>query len=517
MKASPMTLRILLAAASVCALSAPALAQPVMGPHLDAHEYVQARGGEFGAAWALEFEVARQPAPAGYDARLAAEEAEAPELPEAGGGGSARTALIGPDWALYERDGERTLYDYRAERLVRMTGGTFANGSMHAAAQRAADMLAALSAGGSEDVITFDGVGELDRFWLEAAMGAAAGPAEVEAAMEGESRIVWTRGGHQIAAAEMEGCERPEMDEDSLRSALSMLNAAAPVHPLVLDGIVAAGALPCALSFAVYSPESPQGRIETWTLTAAELDEDAAPLALDLRPVLPDSDLLDGPHMDRALAAARGVGGAPLDPADFMELIEAAQDEGDHAGTWLLLGAEASNFGPCPEEAIGTERLVCAGAGPIVRAAREDEDFQQLMEAIAAAQEGAHRAALEGMLPHIEREDRAGAAARVMAAMEMIGWGREGLETYPTIDPAALLEQALALDPHAPDYYWHLGLRYLEAGAPEAAWALFDLGRALPGREPTPSLSQADRIEARAQALAPGFFPLGEPGEGESE
>jgi hypothetical protein len=512
-----MPVRTLLAAVSACVLSAPALAQPVMGPHLDAHEYVQARGGAFGAAWALGFEVARQPAPSGYDARLAAEEAEAPELPEAEGGGSARTALIGADWALHARDGERTLYDFRAGRLVRMTGGTFANGSMHAAAQRASDMLAALSAGGTEEVISFDGVGELDRFWLEAAMGAAAGPAEVEAAMDGESRIVWTRGSHQIAAAEMEGCERPEMDAENLRSALSMLNAAAPVHPLVLDGIGAAGALPCVLSFAVYSPDSPQGRIETWRLVGAELDEDAAPLAMDLRPVLPDSELLDGPHMDRALAAARGVGGEPVDPAGFMELIEAAQDGGDHAGAWLLLGAEASNFGPCPEEPIGTERLVCAGAGPIVRAAREDEGFQQLMETIAAAQEGAHRAALEGMLAHIERQDRAGAAARVMAAMEMIGWGREGLETYPTIDPAGLLEEALALDPHAPDYYWHLGLRYLEAGAPEAAWALFDLGRALPGREPTPALAQADMIETRAQSLAPGFFPFTGVENGESE
>jgi hypothetical protein len=256
-----MPLRTLFAAASLCALSTPALAQPVMGPHLDAHEYVQARGGAFGAAWALEFEVTRQPAPAGYDARLAEEEAEEPELPEPEGGGGARAALIGADWALHERDDERTLYDFRAERLVRMADGTFANGSMHAAAQRASDMLAALSAGGSEDIITFDGVGELDRFWLEAAMGAAAGPAEVEAAMDGESRIVWTRGGHQIATAEMGGCERPEMDADGLRSALSMLNAAAPVHPLVLDGIGAAGALPCALSFAVYSPDSPQGRI----------------------------------------------------------------------------------------------------------------------------------------------------------------------------------------------------------------------------------------------------------------
>ena len=65
--------------------------------------------------------------------------------------------------------------------------------------------------------------------------------------------------------------------------------------------------------------------------------------------------------------------------------------------------------------------------------------------------------------------------------------------------------EAIALDPVAPDPYWHLGRLYLQAGAPHAAWVFFDLGRALPGREPTPILAQAGELEARLSAVAPSW------------
>jgi hypothetical protein len=112
---------------------------------------------------------------------------------------------------------------------------------------------------------------------------------------------------------------------------------------------------------------------------------------------------------------------------------------------------------------------------------------------------------VERLAAFIDREDAAGAAARILVANELVAWGREGLESRPDLDPAALLSDAIVLDPYAPDAYWHLARRYLEAGAPHAAWVFFDLGRALPGRDPTPLLAQADALEQRLAALAPDW------------
>lgn len=503
--------------AGLFAASAPASAQAVMGPHLDASEYVRARGGDFGAAVSIRFETARIAPPSGYDARLSAEPVDAPELPapdaiEADGDTIERVVMVGADWALGERGDARTLYDFAARRVVaqRRDQGVFVNGSVYAAAQRSVDILAVLSEGGQAPVISFDGVGDLDRFWLEAAMGAASEPADLDR-REDEGRKVWLRGEHEIAAITRDGCDAEALTPEQMTSFAGWMNTALALHPDIIDDIAAHGAPPCALTFAVYSPESPEGRIESWRITDISTDPAPRPLALDLRPQLPGYGLLGERAAERIIGAARGVGDDPLSPADFMELIEAAQDEDDHAGAWLLIASEGANFGPCPSETVGSARLVCAGLPAILRAAEGDEGYEQIMQAVLAAGEGAHRAATEALLPHIEREDRAGAAARMMLANQMIGWGPEGLETYQAIDPGALLEQALALDPHAPDFYWHLGLRYLEAGAPEAAFALFDLGRALPDRETTPLLSQADALQARLAELAPGHFPFGGP------
>jgi hypothetical protein len=106
------------------------------------------------------------------------------------------------------------------------------------------------------------------------------------------------------------------------------------------------------------------------------------------------------------------------------------------------------------------------------------------------------------------REDRAGAAARILVANELVVGGAKASDARPDLDPAAMLSEALQLDPYAPDIYWHLGRRYLDAGAPHAAWTLFDLGRALPDREPTPLLAQVD---APWSAGSPSWRRTGSP------
>jgi hypothetical protein len=185
---------------------------------------------------------------------------------------------------------------------------------------------------------------------------------------------------------------------------------------------------------------------------------------------------------------------------------------GDNAGALLVSVQETHHFGPCPDQAVGSARLTCAEAASLARLGPADPALRQVLEGLTALRRSDHSRAVASLAPFALREDRAGAAARILVANELVAWGREGLEARPDLDPAAMLSEALQLDPYAPDIYWHLGRRYLDAGAPHAAWTLFDLGRALPGREPTPLLAQVDALEDRITTLAPDWIdPAGRP------
>ena len=187
-----------------------------------------------------------------------------------------------------------------------------------------------------------------------------------------------------------------------------------------------------------------------------------------------------------------------------------AQAQGDLSGAYLLTFQETHHFGPCPDQAIGSARLVCAESLSLGRTGIGNSGYERASEGIRAMQDGDHAFAVNQLAYFLDRDDRAGAAARILVANELIAWGREGLAVRPDLDPAQLLAEALVIDPLAPDVYWHLGVRYLEAGAPHAAWSLFDLGRSLPGREPTPLLAQVDRLEATLAQVAPALLPLPE-------
>ena len=428
---------------------------------------------------------------------------------------------LGEDWAWWRAQGQPAqLVDMRAARFLTLTPGaegaapTVINSSLYAEARRRIDIYAGLSEGGSREQIAF-GPGQIfHRIWLESAMGVASQSGALEIGQDG--RAVTAR--HDGALiARMWFAPGPdslcEIDPPArLDAAIAMLRHAAPLHPDLIAAIRQMGAPPCALQFRVVSPDSPQGRSERWVLTAADsaTDDEAQPgqavLPASAAPLLPRADLI-AEAGEVARAAVRGEAGAPPDKAAFYQAMLARRGEGDLAGAFLTTVQETHHFGPCPEQAIGSARLTCAEINALTRAGVGDAAFERALEGVTAMRQGDHAVAVDRLARFIDRDDYAGAAARIVVANELIAWGREGLESRPDLDPAALLSEALILDPYAPDAYWHLGRRYLEAGAPHAAWAFFDLGRALPGRTPTPLLSQAGPLEQRLSALAPDLAP----------
>lgn len=477
-----------------------------MGPHVGPSDYETLRGAPLGSATRFVWSVTVRPLDEqGAVMAQDADEADGPAAQE-------RRFLAGNGWAAEETDSALTLNDFTARRQLRLNfeAGTAVNSSLFALARRNLDIYVFLSDSGRRETIEFGPDTAFDRFWLEAAMGVAAAPAELVSSTTpdgtGSTIISWQRNGldRVIASARYGGCGT--VDSTRARFLLAGLGYRLALHPDLIMALHERGEVPCAFSFVVISPDSPQGRIEHWTR------EEAASASLELGAFgglalrLPEADLLNDAVMNAALDAARGQSGpAPAAP-EFLAGIQALRAAGDYAGAFLLLTQETAHFGPCPAETIGSERIACTSLPGLLQSGAGNAAFARVVEASEAITEGAHRTAIDNLRGFIAREDDAGAAARTMLANEMLGMGEDGLAQYPDIDPVALLEEALVLDPFAPDAYWHLGRRYMEAGAPEAAWVLFDLARALPGREPTPLLRQAVRIEESLLQLTPRLF-----------
>lgn len=479
-----------------------------MGPHVGMQHYAAVRGAPLGAGTELRWQVSISPlGPEGAGPA----DAETP----AGPGAQSRTFIAGAGWAAEKTPQQVWLYDFTARRILTLDrdASTWTNRSLHAAARRNIDIYAALSQGGQAETIAFGPSTSFHRFWLEAAMSVASAPAGLArtsrpAEDAGGTVTTWfsAQDGLPVASA-WRGCEGVTLPAAQHRSLVTSFAHRLALHPDILAALREGSEPLCALSFTIISPESPAGRVEHWRLTgtapvtARSLGFEGA----ELRPG--DSPLIDPEARGAILAALAGERGTPPSPPDFMVEIEALMNEGDHAGAMLTLVQETAHFGLCPAETIGSERLACVGAAALADAGADDADFRAVSEALEAASEGGHRLAIERLQPFLERGGHAGSAARTVVARQLVEWGEAGLAAHEDLDPAGLMAEALAIDPHAVNLYWYLALRYMAAGAPDEAWFFLDTGRALPGREATETLRQARGLERRLEQLAPALYP----------
>ena len=470
----------------VTALAGAAHAQ---GPQTPPSAYEAARGAPFGDAQAIAWDIVVASA-------------------EGAAGSNQVDAELGEDWAAWRNtSGLVQRVDLRAGRVLHQEGGALINVALSAEARRRLDLYTGLSRAGALDEITFGTVGSFHRVWLEAATGVAARSGEIEVRNTSfgfeavfDNTILFSADYGNLSGSL---CGDVRIDPDRRASALALIRHAVPVHPDAFNALQAREGLPCAFSYTVFSPDSPRGRFESWILRDSRSDVPSPSEAVYA--ALPQADLL-GPAGQAALNAARGGAGDAPEPSDFLHEIQRLQETGDLAGAFLITLQENHHFGPCPEQAVSATRPACPQAGGLAQEAATNPPLAQLIQGLSAVRSRDHAQAVALLRPFIRRNDGAGAAARIIVANELVSWGREGLDAHPDLDPGGMLNEALVMDPYAPDTYWHLGRLYLAAGAPHAAWSLFDLGRALPGRQPTPLLAQVDALEIQIQDLAPDWI-----------
>lgn len=281
---------------------------------------------------------------------------------------------------------------------------------------------------------------------------------------------------------------------------------ALPVHPDAFAAFADAEAIPQQFSFVVVSPNSPEGRREVWTLVAVEDPEAEFPLPDGLEPAF------DGalePVAEPAEAALRAIANAnPPASSDITGTAERLREQGELALAYLTLYQDSAHRGQC--QMGDNSRAACQALGSLVASGLGNAEFEALFTGLAGLSTGDSEAAYESVLPYLEAPGFAGAAANMIAGNELIAWAASaGADAdLPDTDPFVLLANSADKDAYAPAIYWHLAQAHLAANHADAAWAMLDLGRHIPGGAEHELLRQAGVVEIRLQRLAPEFFPL---------
>lgn len=281
---------------------------------------------------------------------------------------------------------------------------------------------------------------------------------------------------------------------------------ALPVHPDAFAAFADAEAIPQQFSFVVVSPNSPEGRREVWTLIAVEDPEAEFPLPDGLEPAF-DGSL--APVAEPAEAALRAIANAnPPASTDITGTAERLREQGELALAYLTLYQDSAHRGQC--QMGDNARAACQALGSLVASGLGNAEFEALFSGLAGLSTGDSEAAYESVLPYLEAPGFAGAAANMIAGNELIAWAASaGADAdLPDTDPFVLLANSAEKDAYAPAIYWHLAQAHLAANHADAAWAMLDLGRHIPGGTEHELLRQAGVVEIRLQRLAPEFFPL---------
>ena len=487
----------LLAAAFALAGLVPAAAQSApppaarsvpAGPHLDRAAYLAVRGDTESQGVVTSWSVGT------FD--LAGEPIGEMEI---------RDVVLGDDFAAELESDGRTLHDFRLDRRLTETatldGPVFVNLNTAAIVHRRAQTYLSFSRGGEAQTIRFGPDLAFDRFWLEAAMGVRAAPAEltVEAGdtalsvirtpAEGEAQIVFEMSNERSGGGRQ---------ADTFRR---WLRHAQPIHPDALAQFDPGAGIPARFSYLVVSPDSPEGRREVWTrLDADELEEVE---------FWPETIAAAGPEsygepfamMRHGFLAARQPEGG-LDPEDFVAIADRASVAGDRVGAYLILYQARHHYGDCAPQSPSP---ACRRATEVSAASLGDAEFEQLITTLGLTARDRERA-FEGLGVWRSREDLAGAAIHLVSAMTLSALQAQDGEALPDSDPMTYFEISIRMDRYAPLTWWHAGRLMAARGRFDQAWFCFDIARSLPASPDLPILADAYALEGQLHALAPDYF-----------
>ena len=474
-------------AALFLALSAPvADAAAIAGPELDAAALRAARDVAPGPQLQLIFDLHR---------------GDAPPVP--------LFVLLGTDYVDILEGGRETLYDFRLERRLQIdrAARVFANFSLYGdvafrhfeLGKRAtlADMVAQTPTAGGLPL-------ELKPFRIESDVGLLLGVKDepaIEQRTLPDGAIRFSVAGQEEALfAPAREAVPAELD----KSFAHFLRLYLPIHPKILSAIALDGRLPQRL---VYVSDAGGKRQTAGLVLRRSLHRDGVfPLPADFEP-----RPLAGDATDEEALALRGLlplmlqavagkaKGGPRSLADYRRAADEALRQGRTFAAALQLTEAAMQYGADAADcSVSPSDVPCHEPDELSRRFAADPRAAKLYEARMAEPKDPQAAvSLWESIKHDDVPDGYVVDAFLGDRLSAEGHREDAMGAFA---------RALQGNPYLASVYKELGDHYLRASRTDLAWVCYDLGRALPGRDPHDPLAAVDELEAELKSIYPEFF-----------
>jgi len=418
-----------------------------------------------------------------------------------------RVVILGDGYAFEPSSDTLSIHDFALDRILNtvnsIDGQVMRNTPIAAHVHRQMDVFTGFTQGGELEEIPGPNGTRFERFWIEAALGVRLSPVSmtIHETETGETQIRRSPEGSSIFTFTSDSTGTTEQTDLFLRWMRHNL----PIHPDALNAYAVSQGVPASFSFLVFSPNSPSGRIETWTRLNANSGNSAFPWPEDVTPATASSYNLENANYTALLSAGLSASSNPDNTpgeSDFLDQAEAAQRRADRAGAYLTLYQASHHFGPC---ASRTESDICQRLGQATSAGLGDPQFESIMNTLSAMSTD-RQAAMDGLQIHLHRPDFAGGAANLLSAQALAVLRSAGSQTHSSLTPALLFAKSAQADSYAPLTYWHAGRYAASQGHIKTAWLLFDIALSLSVSVVTAPVSEAEAMTSQLRSIAPRYF-----------
>ncbi|HWI29306.1 MAG TPA: hypothetical protein VN668_20195 [Stellaceae bacterium] len=418
-------------------------------------------------------------------------------------------AVLGTDYVDIAENGRETLYDFRLRRRIVLdrAAQTFANLSLYGdvAFRRFELEKRAVLAGTFTDAAGGgDPPLELQRFWIESDLGIAArgkGRPSIDQRKLPDGAISFRLDKEEVALF----APASEAVPAELRQSFAhFLRLAVPIHPQIIAAIALDGRLPQRI---VYVSDTGGTHHAVGLILRSALHRTAdypLPASFEPRPLAgstKDQEALGLrgllPLMLQAVAGRAGQGPRSLD--DYRRAADRALRERHDFAAALLLAEAALQYGADAADCTtGSGSVPCHDPQELSRRFAADPRAANLYR--AEAEEPQDPVAAVQLWQSIKHDDVAdGYVVDAFLADRLSAEGHRQ-------DAMGAFARALQGNPYLGGVYKEMGDHFLRASRTDLAWICYDLGRALPDRDPHDPLAAVDKVEAALVAAYPEFF-----------
>jgi hypothetical protein len=419
------------------------------------------------------------------------------------------SVFLGTDYVDIVEGGRETLYDFRLRRRLQIdrASGVFANFSLYGdvafrrfelGKRRAIAAMFGDSAGGDDVPLA------LRPFWIESDVGFSLGgknePA-VEQRKLPDGAISFRVAKQEVALfAPASEAVPAELDKSFAR----FLRFDLPIHPQILSVIALDGRLPQRL---VYVSDAGGTRHPVGLILRRALHRQAdypLPANFEPRPLAGQADDQEAlplrgllPLMLEAVAGKAGGGPRPL--ADYRRAADRALREGRSFAADLTLAEAVMQYGTDAVDcSIGASGAPCHDPAELGRRFAADPRAAKLYQAQTAEPKDPQAAVqLWASIKHDDVPNGYVVDAFLASRLSAAGHRDEAMGAFA---------RALRGNPYLVAVYKELGDYFLRDSRSDLAWVCYDLGRALPGRDPHDPLATVDALERQLVQDYPEFF-----------